>query len=232
MKLPAELVEAVFVTRLNRFAVLVRRGGCEIMAHLPNSGRLHELLSPGNRMFLAPAARSEGRKTSHDLLLVEVDGCLVSTDARLPNDLVQEAIEARRLPQLRGYESLRREVVFHESRIDLMLSGHGGRCYVEVKSVTLVEGGTGLFPDSPTERGRKHVRSLVEAVKRGHRGVIAFVVQRSDAHAFAPNEDADPEFCQALRLAADSGVEIYAYRCRVTLDEIEISGPIPVRLGH
>ena len=198
--------------------------------HVANSGRLGELLHSDNLMLVSPAPAEGRRKTAYDLVLVETEGVLVSADARLPNALLQEAIEADLLREFAGYDRLRREVVFHDSRLDLMLSGERGRFYVETKSVTLVECGTGLFPDAPTERGRKHLRSLAEAVDLGHRAAVVFLIQRPDAQAFSPNMYADPEFCWLLKEVTGKGVEAYAYRCRVNRRRIEIAGRVTVGL--
>ena len=148
----------------------------------------------------------------------------------VPNRLLADAIEAGRLPELAGYPEVSREVRFRDSRLDLMLLGPRGRFYVEAKSVTLVEGPTALFPDAPTERGRRHMEALAGAVDEGHRAAVAFVIQRADALRMAPNDTADPLFGDALREASRRGVETYAYTCRVGRREIEISGPLSVRL--
>ncbi len=229
MKLSAHLQDAVFLARLNRFAAKVRLGEKEVLVHVANSGRLRELLIPGVRTLVEPMAGS-GRKTGYDLALVDLGHTLVSADARLPNYLMREAIEECSLPMFSGYHGIRREVPYAESRLDLLLEGEGAPCYVEVKSVTLVEKGVGLFPDAPTERGRRHLQSLMKARKEGYRAVVAFVVQREDVLAFAPNEAADPAFAETLRLATESGVEAYAFKCAVSHTEIRIVGDVPVRL--
>ena len=184
VKLHPALRNAVFVRRLNRFAALMTVDGEEVQAHVANSGRLAELLTTENRMLLAPAPSDAERKTAYDLALVEVDHVLVSAAARLPNRIVKEAIERGRIATLRTYPEIATEVRFEDSRLDLMLSGPGGRCYVEVKSVTLVENGISLFPDAPTERGRKHLATLQRARAQGHRAAVIFVVLRPDAHSF------------------------------------------------
>ena len=180
-------------------------------------------------MLLAPAVAGARRKTAFDLVLVEADGVLVSVDSRLPNVLLQGD---RRRPAAGawGYDGLAREVGFEDSRLDIVLSGDQGQLYLEAKSVTLVVKGTALFPDAPTERGRKHLAALVTAVRKGDRAAVAFVIQRADARECAPNEGADPLFCRGLREATRHGVEIYAYRCAVSRSEIEISSRVPVRL--
>ena len=224
------LVEGRFIRRLNRFAALVDVDRREHLAHVPNSGRMHELLVPGYRVLLAPAPRSSARKTAFDLALVDTGGVLSSADARLPNKLVAEALAQKRLPQLRGYPHVRPETVFGESRLDFRLSGPAGSCYVETKSVTLVEDGVGLFPDAPTLRGVKHLHSLMAARKEGHSAAVIFVIQRADADAFAPHDEADPLLGATLREAVAAGVEAWAYRCRVDEQSIVLADEVPVRL--
>jgi sugar fermentation stimulation protein A len=223
------LIEGRFLVRLNRFAAAVEVAGQEVMVHVANSGRMRELLVRGNRVLVKPVL-GDRRKTRFDLALVDLGFTLASADARLPNVLMAEALEGGGLPQFRDYPRLHREVPFAESRLDLMLEGPGGRCYVETKSVTLVVDGVGLFPDAPTLRGVKHLGSLVKAVAAGHRGVVVFVVQREDARAVAPHDVADPQFGAALRQAVAAGVEAFAYRCRVTPQEITLSDRLPVNL--
>ena len=229
MQLGPDLVEGRFLTRLNRFAALVEVDGEEALVHVANSGRMHELFVPGIRVLLKPQT-GEHRKTKFDLALVDLGFSMCSADARLPNALVAEALELRRLPQFIDYPQVRREVTFGESRLDLMMEGPPGQCYVETKSVTLVVNGAGLFPDSPTIRGAKHMRSLEQAVGMGHRAAAVFVIQREDAQAFAPHDTADPEFGQALRHALSVGVEAFAYNCRVTEDSIELAEMLPMEL--
>jgi sugar fermentation stimulation protein A len=101
---------------------------------------------------------------------------------------------------------------------------------VEAKSVTLVEGGTALFPDAVTARGRRHLEELSRAVASGDRAAVVFVVQRDDAQRFAPHDESDPAFGAALREAAGAGVEAYAYACRVAESEVSIVRPLPVVL--
>ena len=200
MELGPDLVEGHFLERLNRFAALVEVDGQEVLCHVANSGRMRELFVPGYRVLLKPRPGNH-RKTRFDLALVDLESGFASADARLPNALVAEALESGSMPQFHGYPRIRREVTFGESRLDLLLEGPKGLCYIETKSVTLVVNGVGLFPDAPTIRGAKHMGSLAQAVAAGHRAAAVFVVQRDDATAFATNDDADPDFGVAFREA-------------------------------
>ena len=232
MELGLDLVEGRFLERLNRFAALVEVAGQEVLCHVANSGRMRELFVPGYRVLLKPRS-GKHRKTKFDLALVDLGSDLgsglSSADARLPNALVAEALELGSLPQFQGYPQVRREVTFGESRLDLLLEGPKGRCYIETKSVTLVIDGVGLFPDAPTIRGAKHMGSLAQAVAAGHRAAAVFVVQRDDATAFATNDEADPVFGVAFREALAAGVEAFAYSCRVSERAINLSRCLPIQ---
>ncbi len=228
------LVPGVFKRRDNRFRVQVQVTGHVGAAHLPNSGRLGELLVPGRRVWLAPADpnRKPHRRTAYDLALVEYQDRLVSVDARLPGRLVAEALRRDQLAGFDGYSAVHREVRFGESRLDFRLDAgaQGSSCWIEVKSVTLVEEGIARFPDAPTLRGQRHLRELIHAVHQGDRAAAVFVVQRDDAQGFEPHDQADQAFGQVLRQAAHAGVGVYAWRCRVTSEGIALSDTIPVIL--
>ena len=229
MKLSPDLVEATFIRRLNRFAANLEVDGREVMVHLANSGRLGELLVPGYRMLLTPVG-GDHRKCPFDLALVDLGFTLCSADARLPNILLAEAIEAGRVEEFQGYSRVRREVTYGDSRLDMLLEGPGQSCFVETKSVTLVEDGLALFPDAPTLRGVKHLNSLIRAKEEGYRAAVVFVIQRSDAKEFSPHDVADPLLGETLRKAVNAGVEAFAYCCTVTQQEILLANRIPIEL--
>jgi sugar fermentation stimulation protein A len=177
---------------------------------------------------LSPAG-DPARKTAYDLRLVDYEGTLVSVDARLPNKLLAQALTAGALPDLH-YPEIKPEVSFGDSRLDFRLSGPQGICWLETKSVTLVIGGLAQFPDAPTDRGRKHLHELIRAKSLGHRAMVVFVIQRPDAVQFTPHHQADPLFATSLNEAAAAGVEIRAFTCQVSLQEIAIAQEIPVTL--
>lgn len=227
MRLRAELVEAELVRRSNRFVGEVAVAGERALAHVPNSGRLRELLYPGARVLVA--ARTGRRKTAFDLLMAWSGQHLVSIDTRLPATLLVEALEGGRLPELGPFSMLRREVGLGASRLDLFGDGPGGPCYIEAKSVTLVEDGVALFPDAPTARGVRHLQELMRSAEMGYRGAVVFVIQRADARVLRPHEARDPTFADALRRASAT-VGVLAYACRVTRHEVAISHRVPVVL--
>ena len=223
------LLAGRFVRRDNRFCVTVRVADRPVAAHLPNSGRLTELLTSDRLCWLA-ALDNPRRKTRFDLKLVAYAGALVSVDARLPNHLFAEALAEGRLEPFQNYSNFDREVQLERSRLDFRLKGRGSACWVEVKSVTLVEDGVALFPDAPTARGARHVRELTSLVSEGEAAALVFVIQRTDACGFSTHDHADKAFGSALREAADAGVGIYAWGCQVSLKAIAVAGQVPVNL--
>ena len=229
MEFKTELVEGRFKRRINRFAALVDIKGAETLVHIANSGRMNEIFVPGYRVYLQPVSGLH-RKTGFDLALVDLGHSLCSIDSQLPPLLLQEAFHQGLLPQFTDYDQLKREQTFQDSRIDILVSGSSGSCYIETKSVTLVENGLGLFPGSPTDRGRKHLRTLSKAVQAGHSASVVFVIQREDCNAFSPNDAADPKLGRALREALASGVTAHAYNCRVNLYGVQLNTEVPILL--
>lgn len=214
--------------RLNRFVALVEdpRLG-QRRAHVPNSGRLDELLVPGRRGVVT-GETFPGRKTDCDLTLVELEeGGWACIDARLPAKILEAGWEAvRKDPSFQGWEIVRREPVYGEGRFDLLLQKNGDLCFIETKSVTLVQKGMALFPDAPTPRGRRHMQELCRAVREGYRAAVFFIVQRADAESFAPYDERDASFGQTLREASRCGVGVYSFLCRVDPEGIALDRPL------
>lgn len=230
MRFEPSLVPGTFLGRSNRYLAEVDCGAGAVGAHVPNSGRMTELLVPGRPAWVSPAARP-GRKTVCDLVLIAHEGRWVSVDARLPPRLLQDALarDPGLLPQFPAV--LRREVSRDGSRFDLSGTAPDGCvCFVETKSVNLVEDGLALFPDAPTKRGARHCLHLAHLAAHGCRAAIVFVIQREDATALSPHRVADPAFADALAVAAEAGVILRALRCRVTPETIEPASPVPVIL--
>jgi sugar fermentation stimulation protein A len=231
MLLPSPLYPGRLIRRYQRFLADVElAGGTVVTAHCPNTGSMKGCAVPGSPVLLSVADNPK-RKLKYTWELVLADGFWVGINTGRPNRLVREGIETGIIDELMGYPSIRSEVRYGEkSRVDLLLSGPSGLCYVEVKNVTLVEGNVALFPDAITTRGQKHLRELMEMVRQGHRGVIFFVVQRGDGESVAPADSIDAEYGRLLRLAAKSGVEVLAYQARVTPQQIVLTHRLPVIL--
>lgn len=211
------------------------------MAHTNNTGSMRGCLAPGAPVWLSPA-RNPARKLRWSLELIETvagafegvaGGVLVGVNTALANDLAEEALTAGVVPELAGFADMRREVKYgsRNSRVDFLLTGPGGApTWVEVKNVSLVENGHARFPDSPTERGRKHLAELTDLARDGQGAALVFCVQRGDARSVGPADDIDPEYGRMLRKAAAAGVIVTAVAMDVRVEGIAPWGTLPVRL--
>jgi len=232
MRFEGPWLDGRLVRRYRRFLADVRLDhGVTITAHTPNTGSLKGCAEPGLRVWVRDTGDRK-RKYRYSWERVEVaSGVLVGIHTGHSNRLVRETVEAGKVPSLRGYRRIRGEVRYgrERSRIDLLLEDDDRPpCFVEVKNVTLVEGGVARFPDAVSVRGQKHLRELLAVVRQGGRGVLFFCIQRADAREFRPADDIDPDYGRLLRQALAGGVEALAWRARVSVDEIVLDRPVPV----
>ncbi|NLN97088.1 MAG: DNA/RNA nuclease SfsA [Eubacteriaceae bacterium] len=220
------LIEGTFVKRDNRFVARVQpKSGTEIhKAHVPNTGRMSELLVPGAKVALSVHDEAH-RKTKYTLWAVLYKGIWVCIGARLANDIAEQV-----LSHTKDIETLTREVTYGSSRFDFSYSQKDRKVFCEVKSVNLVERGCALFPDAPTTRGVRHLKELTAAVGAGYGAQVLFVVQREDATHIRAHQKMDPAFDRALIEAAQAGVAISGIACRATSKSLEAMGTLPVIL--
>lgn len=230
MKISGKIVAGVFQKRPNRFLALVRIRKAIVPCFVPNPGRLLDLLVPGVKVLLKEISK-EGRKTPYDLIGVWRNSQKISIDSRVPNKLLLEALRNGELVEFSKYKVVKSEWNYDHTRFDFLLTDGVEKCVLEVKSCTLVLNGKALFPDAPTERGRRHLINLMEAKKKGFRACVLFLVQRTDAKAFSPNDSVDMKFGEALRKAAAEGVEAYAYSSEFVDNEIILRDKVKVDLA-
>lgn len=222
-----KILPARFLSRPNRFVARVEAEGKELVCHVKNTGRCRELLVPGATVWLEESP-NPSRKTKFDLIAVEKGDRLINMDAQAPNKVFGEWAAAGGFRE--GLTLLRPETTYRSSRFDFYWESSKSRGFVEVKGVTLEEDGVVRFPDAPTLRGVKHLDELVKAREAGYEAAVCFVIQMENVRWFAPNDETHPEFGQALRRAAQAGVEILALDCAVTPQSLTMGKPVPIRL--
>jgi sugar fermentation stimulation protein A len=235
MRLPSPLHRGTLIQRYKRFLADVRLDdGRLVTATCPNTGSMMGLTAPGSAVWLSESD-SPTRKYRFTWELVEADlgqgALLVGINTGHPNKLVAEAVTANRIRHLAGYPTFRREVKYGKnSRIDLLLEcAKKGLCYVEVKNVHLSRRhGLAEFPDSVTERGAKHLAEMSDMVRLGHRAVMVFLIQRSEARRLALARDIDPSYGEAFDAAKAAGVEAIALRCCMSTDAIMVDRAVPI----
>ncbi len=220
MRFETPLVPARLIRRYKRFLADCRlEDGREVTAHCANPGSMLGLAEPGEKIWLEPNDDPK-KKLKYGWRLVDHEnGHFTGVDTSVPNKALRAALEAREIPELAAYETVRPEVKYGEnSRIDFLLTGPGlPDAYVEVKSVTLSrQPGLAEFPDSVTARGTKHLGELAAMATQGHRAVMLYLVQRTDCDRFALAADIDPTYAAAFEVAQAQGVEKLVYGTQIS----------------
>ncbi len=222
----------IFIDRPNRFIARVLVDDKDEMVHVKNTGRCRELLTKGATVYLEKS-ENPNRKTKYDLIAIEKicdngKKILINIDSVAPNEAAFEWITKCGI--FSENATVKREVFFCDSRFDLYVCDGERLAFIEVKGVTLENNGKAMFPDAPTERGVKHLSSLVKCISEGYEAYVLFVIQMKSVHSFEPNDAMHKKFGDALRLAKKSGVKILARDCIVTPDSLTIDEEIEVRL--
>ncbi|MFX0093045.1 MAG: DNA/RNA nuclease SfsA [Candidatus Hodarchaeota archaeon] len=234
MKLYSTYHLARFIERPNRFLAQVCLESSKniVKAHVPDPGRLKELLLPKTLVVLQEHS-NPARKTRFSLVGIKTGDIWVNIDSMFTNRLFEK--EYQNILIFQQYQMVRSEYKVGNSRFDFLM--HDGELnqetLVEVKSVTLVENGTALFPDAPTTRGTKHVTELMELVSNGYQAFVVFIIKRSDATRFSPHKERDPRFARALSKAIMNGVQVCVVKCNydpIQLKELRITEEVPIVL--
>jgi len=232
------LHRGVLIERYKRFLADVRlvESGQVVTAHCMNTGAMTGCAEPGSEVWLSEQ-NAPHRKLKWTWEIASYGGDFIGINTQLPNALVSLAVERGVVPELAGYGTVQREVTGQgrggrSARFDIQATGHPDDprvCWIEVKNVTLDDGGWARFPDAPTERGRRHLQVLADRAAAGDRAVAFYLVQRP-AKLFAPARDVDPAYTRALQSAARRGVEVLAYQAEVAPEGVRLLNPLPVAL--
>lgn len=238
MRFTVPLIPAMLARRYKRFlADVMFESGEMTTVHVSNPGAMTGLDRPYSRVWLSDS-QNPLRTLRYTWELVETDlgggPELVGVNTIAPNFLVAEAIQAELIPQLRDYPTVRREVKYGtNSRADFVLEdGKRPRCYLEVKNVHLMrKPRLAEFPDCVTVRGAKHLDDLAAVIEQGGRAILLFIIQIPSAERFTVAGDIDPAYWAGFERARAKGVEMLAWRCRVSTAEIEITDAVPIVEG-
>ena len=229
MKFETPLIRATLIRRYKRFlADVTLENGDEITAHCPNTGSMKSCGQAGDEIYLSynPSPR---RKLDYTWEMTRSPLGLTGIHTGRSNGLVAEAIRAGKIPQLAGYQTMRREVRYQDrSRIDLLLSDpRKGQCWIEIKNVTLLEGEHLYFPDAVTARGLKHLKELQKQRQTGDRCILFLLINRPEGVCVRAADHIDPDWSKALWEALGSGVEIMAYRTSNSCHGCSLTSQVP-----
>lgn len=226
------IIEGIFLRKLNRFTAEVEVDGEIKLAHLPTTARLRELLIPGVKCYLEEAL-NKNRKTPYTLISIVKNGEILNIVSTVANDLVYEKIINGEILTDLKIKDLKKEVTYAHSRFDFGFTTiEGEEGFIEVKSVNLKRNNISMFPGSPTERGRKHLIELADAKSEGKIAILVIVVLFEEMDFFTANIATDPLWSKELLKSLERGVEIFAFNSRVTKDSIELKDEIEIDLGY
>ena len=229
MKNNQNFFEAEFIDRPIRFITKIKINNEIVLSHLPDPGRLKELLIPGVKLLVQKES-GLNRKTRFSTQAVFKDGILISLNTLIPNKFVSFLLKNKSLPFLKDWEFDSQEVSNGHSRFDFRLTKNNLKKIVEVKSVSLVQNKVAKFPDAVTERGTKHVKHLAELISQDLETMVLFVIQRPDADHFEPQWERDPQFSKALLDASNKGVHIKVIKMKMTPQSLIYLGEVPYKL--
>ena len=223
----SNISKAEFISRPNRFIAHIKIDGKEEIAHVKNTGRCKELLTPNATVFVQKSD-NPNRKTKYDLIAVLKGERLINMDSQIPNKVFGEWVQSSGF--FGNLTLVKAEKTFGSSRFDYYLETENNKIFVEVKGVTLEENGVVLFPDAPTERGVKHINELCHCIDAGYKAYIFFIIQMDDVKYFTPNRKTLPQFADALKAAKEKGVGIYALSCKVSENSLVADKFVEVKL--
>jgi len=229
MKYPLPLEKTLLVKRYKRFLTdVIHPEKGEITVHCPNTGSMKNCWQEGWTAWILDSQNPK-RKYLYTWVLAENEqGEFIGINTHYANDIVYEGIVNGRVKELSSFNQIKKEVKYGEenSRIDILLTDEDDKkTYIEVKSVTLLEGekGEGSFPDAVTTRGQKHIRELISCVEQGHRAVLFFMVQHTGIHSVSVARHIDPDYADLLDLAIKCGVEVLVYNATISPQDIRIN---------
>ena len=229
MEFTKSLIKGKLIKRYKRFFVDVKLSKETVTAHCPNTGSMKGLLNEGNEVFLLKHDDPK-RKLKYGLEIIKAQNNLVGVNTHMANKIVAHGLKNNLIKELKESETIRPEVFFNkETRFDFLTERKKVKSFVEVKNVTLFrDKKTAEFPDAITSRGSKHLLTLIDAIKKGYKTYLIFLVQIQNMEYFKIAKDIDIEYYKNYLNAKKAGVNFLAYRCKISTKAIYIDKKIKI----
>ena len=229
MKFKGKLIKGKLIKRYKRFFADVKLNNEVITAHCPNTGSMKGLLDKDNEVYVLPNNNPK-RKLKFGLEIIKARKNLVGVNTHMANRIVQHALENNLIKELINNDQIKPEVFFNkETRFDFLVEKNKQKIFVEVKNVTLFRNqNTAEFPDSVTARGSKHLLTLIDAIKKGYKSYLLFLVQIQNMEKFKIAKDIDAEYYNNYLIAKKAGVNFLAYRCDISSNKIFIDKKLKI----
>ena len=229
MKFTKSLIKGKLVKRYKRFFADIKLNEETIIAHCPNTGSMMGLLDEGNEVFVSKNDDPK-RKLKYTLEIIKVKKNLVGVNTHFANKIAFHGLSNNLIKEVKNSNNIKPEVFFDkETRFDFLVEKDNQKTFVEVKNVTLSrKDKLAEFPDAVTSRGSKHLKTLIEATKKGYKTYLLFLVQIQGVTDFKIAKDIDKEYYENYKLAKKAGVKFLAYRCKISSKEIKIEKKIKI----
>ena len=229
MEFTKSLIKGKLIKRYKRFFVDVKLNKEIVTAHCPNTGSMKGLLDEGNEVHLFKHDDPK-RKLKYGLEIIKARQNLVGVNTHRANRIVEHGLNNNLIKELRDNDKIKPEVFFNkETRFDFLIEKKNKKSFVEVKNVTLFRNKkTAEFPDAVTSRGSKHLLTLIDAIKKGYKTYLIFLVQIQNMEEFKIAKDIDNDYYENYLIAKKAGVNFLAYRCKISSKEILIDKKIKI----
>jgi len=232
MEFTKSLVKGKLIKRYKRFFADVKLNNEVVTAHCPNTGSMKGLLDESNDVYVLPN-NDPKRKLKYGLEIIKTRKNLVGVNTHMANRIAQHALENNLINELKDSDLIKPEVFFNkETRFDFLIEKNKQKSFLEVKNVTLFRNNdTAEFPDAVTARGTKHLLTLIDAIKKGYKSYLLFLVQIQNMEKFKIAKDIDAEYYNNYLIAKKAGVNFLAYRCDISSKKIFIDKKLKIING-
>ena len=229
MEFTKSLIKGKLIKRYKRFFADIKLENKVVTAHCPNTGSMKGLLEVGNDVYILPNNNPK-RKLKYGLEIIKTRKNLVGVNTYLANKIAYHALKNNLVKELKNNEEIKPEVFFNKkTRFDFLIRKNKQKSFLEVKNVTLFRNkDTAEFPDAVTDRGSKHLLTLIDAIKKGYKAYLLFLIQIQNMEYFKIAKDIDPLYYKNFLLAKQAGVNMLAYRAKISTSKIIVEKKIKI----
>ena len=225
MKFTNSLFKGKLIKRYKRFFTDIKLNNSIITAHCPNTGSMKGLLDEGNNVWVSKNDDPK-RKLKFTLEIIEANNMLIGVNTHRANKIVHHGLKNKLINEFKSIDKIQSEFKYsNDTRFDFLCDNK----LLEVKNVTLLrDSKIAEFPDAVTSRGTKHLKNLINSIKKGYKPFVLFLTQIQGISNFKIAKDIDEEYYKNYLIAKKAGVNFIAYRCKLSSKEIKIEKKIKI----
>ena len=225
MKFTNSLIKGKLIRRYKRFFADIEVNNKTVTAHCPNTGSMMGLLDKGNDVWVTKQ-NDPKRKLKFTLEMIKVKKRIIGVNTHRANRIVEHALNNKLIDEFKSIKNIKAEFKYSDdTRFDFLCD----KKILEVKNVTLLrDDNIAEFPDAVTSRGSKHLKMLINSIKKGYKPYVLFLTQIQDINKFKIAKDIDANYFKDYIEAKKAGVNFIAYRCYLSSKEIKIEKKINI----